>query len=45
MIHDPRPITVREMRASGVRDLLISCAEFHCSHSTRISAKQWADLR
>ena len=28
---------------SGVRDLLISCADYQCSHSTRISAEQWSD--
>src|SRR3954454_6790391 len=31
------------MRASGARDLLISCADYHCSHSRRLSAEQWAD--
>jgi hypothetical protein len=28
------------MRGSDVRDPLISCADYHCSHSTRISAEQ-----
>ncbi len=36
-------ITLGEMRASGVRDLLIYCADHHCSHCTRISAERWGD--
>jgi hypothetical protein len=31
------------MRGSDVRDPLISCADYHCSHSTRISAEQRPD--
>jgi Tetratricopeptide repeat len=31
------------MRSSGVRGLLISCADYHCSHSSAISANQWPD--
>jgi hypothetical protein len=31
-------ITLAEMRASGVRGLLIYCADYQCSHSVRISA-------
>ena len=29
----PTKITLREMRASGVRGLLICCADYRCSHS------------
>jgi len=29
------------MRESGVRGLLIYCADYHCSHSTAVSADQW----
>ncbi len=36
-------ITFGEMRASGVRDVLIYCADYHCSHWIKISADQWAD--
>ena len=31
------------MRASGVRGVLIYCADYHCSHSIAISADQWPD--
>ena len=34
----PQKITFAEMRASGVRDVLIYCADYDCSHSTAISA-------
>ena len=42
---NPRPqkITLGEMRASGVRGVLIYCADYHCSHSTAVSADQWPD--
>jgi hypothetical protein len=36
-------ITFGEMRASGVRDLLIYCSDFRCSHWTAISADRWPD--
>jgi hypothetical protein len=29
-------ITLAEMRASGVRSLLIYCADYHCSHAIEI---------
>jgi len=29
------------MRESGVRNVLISCTDYRCSHSTSISADQW----
>ena len=36
-------ITLGEMRASGVRGLLIVCSDYRCGHSTVISADEWAD--
>ena len=43
-------ITLGEMRASGVqgratgvRGLLIYCADYKCAHSIAISADQWPD--
>ena len=39
----PQKITMREMRAAGVRGVLVYCQDFHCSHSTAISADQWPD--
>ena len=38
----PQKITFGEMRSSGVRGLLIYCADFHCSHSIAISARPMA---
>ena len=36
-------ITFAEMRASGVRGLLIYCSDYHCSHWTAISGDRWLD--
>jgi hypothetical protein len=36
-------ITLAEMRASGVRGLLVYCSDYHCSHSTAISGDRWPD--
>jgi hypothetical protein len=36
-------ITFAEMRASGVRGLLIYCSDFRCSHWTAISGDRWQD--
>jgi hypothetical protein len=33
----PRKITLGEMRSSGVRGLLMDCADYRCSHSIAIS--------
>jgi hypothetical protein len=33
----PQKITCAEMRGMGVRDLLIYCADYRCSHSIAIS--------
>ena len=39
----PEKITFGEMRAAGVRGLLIYCSDYKCSHSTAISADPWPD--
>jgi hypothetical protein len=31
------------MRESGVRGILIYCADYHCRHSIAISADRWPD--
>ncbi len=36
-------ITLGEMRASGVRGLLIYCSDYKCSHWTAISGDKWRD--
>ena len=36
-------ITFGEMRAAGVRGLLIYCSDFRCSHWTTISGDRWLD--
>jgi hypothetical protein len=38
-----RKITLGEMRASGVRGLLVYCSDFRCSHWTAISGDRWPD--
>jgi hypothetical protein len=41
----PTKITFGEMRAGrgGVRDVIVFCADYHCSHSVTMSADQWGD--
>jgi hypothetical protein len=41
--HRQQKITFAEMRASGVRGVLIYCSDFRCSHSTTMSADRWPD--
>ena len=36
-------ITLGEMGASGVRDLLVYCSQYKCSHFAKISAERWPD--
>ena len=45
MAHIPRPqkITFAEMRAAGIRGLLIYCSDYRCSHWIAINADPWAD--
>ena len=38
------PITFGEMRASGVRDVMVYCRDHKCSHSTTMSAERWAEV-
>jgi hypothetical protein len=39
----PQKITFAEMRSSGVRGLLIYCADYRCSHHIAISGDRWPD--
>jgi hypothetical protein len=39
----PQKITFGEMRASGVRDVLVYCRDHHCSHYIALSADFWPD--
>jgi hypothetical protein len=32
-----------EMRGSGVRDVLIYCSDYKCSHHTKVSGDAWPD--
>jgi hypothetical protein len=43
MISSPIKITFAEMRASGVRDVLIYCRDHRCSHHVETNADGWAD--
>ena len=43
MMTRPRKNTLAEIRHSGVRGLLIYCADYHCSHCVAISADPWPD--
>jgi hypothetical protein len=36
----PQKITLGEMRAMGIRGLLIYCSDYKCSHNVEISAKE-----
>lgn len=36
-------ITFGEMRESGVREVLIYCADYRCKHHVTLSADRWAD--
>jgi hypothetical protein len=38
MMTYPQKITFGEMRASGVRDVLIYCRDHRCSHHVEVSA-------
>jgi hypothetical protein len=38
-----KKITFAEMRATGVRGLLIYCSDYRCSHSVAISGDRWSD--
>ena len=36
-------ITFAEMRAAGVRRVLVYCSDYRCSHSICLDADRWAD--
>jgi len=36
-------ITFAEIRAAGVRSVLVYCADHRCSHSTSLVADRWTD--
>jgi hypothetical protein len=38
-----RKITFGEMRSSGVRGVLIYCADYRCSHFTAMDSNRWPD--
>ena len=42
MTDRPQKITLGEMRDSGVRGLLVYCADYRCSHWIAVSADQWS---
>ena len=39
----PQKITFGQLREMGVRDVLIYCRDYKCSHSIKMSADQWPD--
>ena len=39
----PEKITFAEMRAAGVRGVLVYCSDYRCSHSLALMANQWPD--
>jgi hypothetical protein len=39
----PQKITCGQMRESGVRGVLVYCADYRCSHSLAISNDAWPD--
>jgi hypothetical protein len=39
----PQKITFAELRAQGIRGLLVYCADYHCRHPIRICADRWLD--
>jgi hypothetical protein len=43
VVERPQKITFAEMRSSGVRGVLIYCADYRCSHYITAMADRWAD--
>ena len=43
MTDRPQNITFAAMRASGVREILVYCCDYRCSHSLAISGDAWPD--
>jgi hypothetical protein len=42
-INRPQKITFGEMRATGVRGILVYCGDYKCSHWIAISGDRWGD--
>jgi hypothetical protein len=40
---DRPKFTFAQMRASGVRNVLVYCSDYHCSHRKRLTADRWPD--
>ena len=43
MSHRPQKITFGEMRASGVRRVIVYCSDYMCSHAIPMDAANWPD--
>jgi hypothetical protein len=43
LVKPQQKITFGEMRASGIRNLLIYCSDYRCSDWTAISGDRWPD--
>jgi hypothetical protein len=39
----PMKISFADMRAAGVRGILVYCCDYQCSHSIALMADQWPD--
>ena len=44
-VASPKKITFAEMRESGVRGLLVYCADYRGSHSIAVSADRWPEVQ
>ena len=43
MFDRPQKITFTEMLETGVRGILVYCADYKCSHLVTISGDRWSD--
>ena len=43
MPDQPQKITFADMRDMGVRDLLIYCSDYRCSHLVTMNGDRWPD--
>jgi hypothetical protein len=41
MVKRPQKITLGEMRSMHLRGVLVFCADYRCSHSTKLNADRW----
>jgi hypothetical protein len=39
----PQKITFDEMRETGVRGVLVYCADYHCGHRVTLSPDRWPE--